>query len=191
MSRTFRSSHTNATVAVAADASGHHSHRYNAVLRGLNSSVPFLQAQLVEHCCDAQTAEQFAAGEISFAKVKGLLNRYTTSLHCINSGIVKTSKLTYAAKVYRGVAGMALPDAFWTPNEHGVRGGIEGAFMSTTTDRTVAMQYAAGGGKGIVFEIQMGMVDRGANISWLSQYAHEQEILCAHRGSNPCLGWRS
>ena len=36
--------------------------------------------------------------------------------------------------------------------------------MSTTTDRDVAMQYAASGGKGVVFEIQMGMIDRGANI---------------------------
>ena len=93
-------------------------------------------------------------------------------------------------KVYRGSANGVLPKPFWEPNEENVLGGVEGAFMSTTTDRAVAMQYAASGG-GIVFEIQMGMVDRGANISWLSQYAHEQEILCARRGSNPCLGRRS
>jgi hypothetical protein len=98
----------------------------------------------------------------------------------VNSGIVKTSKLTYAGKVYRGVCGMTLPDAFWQPNEHGVRGGIESAFMSTTSDRAVAMQYAAsGGGVGIVFEMQQGMIDRGADISWASQYPHECEILLA------------
>ena len=107
------------------------------------------------------------------------MNRYTTTLHVINSGIVKTSKLTFASKVYRGVSGMALPDAFWQANSHGVRGGIEGAFMSTTTDRRVAMQYAASGGKGIVFEIQQGMIDRGADVSWASQYPHEAEILFA------------
>ena len=46
--------------------------------------------------------------------------------------------------------------------------------MSTTTERGVAMGYAAGGGPkmGIVLEMQQGMVDRGADISWLSQ-AHK------------------
>ena len=54
------------------------------------------------------------------------------------------------------------------------------AFMSTTTDRAVAMGYAnASGGRtaGIVIECQQGMVNRGADISWLSQYPHEREIL--------------
>ena len=41
------------------------------------------------------------------------------------------------------------------------------------------MQYAASGGRGIVFEIQQGMIDRGADIWWLSQYPHEREILFA------------
>ena len=30
--------------------------------------------------------------------------------------------------------------------------------------------------RGLIFEIQMGMVDRGADLSWLSQYPHEKEI---------------
>ena len=153
--------------------------KYNSVLRGLNSEVGFLQKQLVGLCCGAEVSEQLAAREISFAQAKGKVNRYTTTLHVINSGIVKTSKLTFAGKVYRGVAGMALPGAFWQANADGVRGGIEGAFMSTTKDRRVAMQYAASGGKGIVFEIQQGMIDRGADVGWASQYPHEAEILFA------------
>ena len=151
--------------------------KYNSVLRGLNSEVGFLQKQLVGLCCAAGVSEQL--GKISFVQAKDKVNRYTTTLHVINSGIVKTSKLTFASKVYRGVSGMALPDAFWQANSHGVRGGIEGAFMSTTKDRRVAMQYAASGGKGIVFEIQQGMIDRGADVSWASQYPHEAEILFA------------
>ena len=27
-----------------------------------------------------------------------------------------------------------------------------------------------------IFEMQMGMVDRGADLSWLSQYPHEREV---------------
>eukprot|EP00966_Prymnesium_polylepis_P181174 4196501-Prymnesium_polylepis.1 len=107
------------------------------------------------------------------------LNRYTTTLHGINSAIIKLGKLTKATKVYRGISGMALPDEFWEPNEYGVRGGVESAFMSTTLESKVAMGYAAGDGSlmGIVIEVQQGMVNRGADISWLSQYPHEREIL--------------
>ena len=73
----------------------------------------------------------------------------------INSVIVKSSKLTRATKVYRGIAGGLLPDRFWEANEQGVKGGIESAFMSTTFDREVAMHYASVDGKpSIVFEIQ-------------------------------------
>lgn len=103
------------------------------------------------------------------------VNKYTTSLHAINSAIVKLGKLTKATKVYRGVGGMALPEAFWVPNEAGVRGGIENAFMSTTLNKEVAVGYASGRGMGLVFEVQQGMVDRGADIGWLSQYPHEKE----------------
>ena len=39
-------------------------------------------------------------------------------MHVINSAIVKSSKLTKAAKVYRGVAGGRLPDSFWTVRGH-------------------------------------------------------------------------
>ena len=80
-------------------------------------------------------------------------------------------------QVYRGIAGMALPGAFWRANEFGVRGGVESAFMSSTLDRNVAMGYASGdkATMGIVIEAQQGQVNRGADMSWLSQYPHERE----------------
>ena len=79
--------------------------------------------------------------------------------------------------MYRGISGMALPKEFWEPNNYGVRGGVESAFMSTTLDRSVAMGYASGDKSrmGIVIEARQGQVDRGANMSWLSQYSHEEE----------------
>ena len=154
--------------------------KYNGVLRGLRSEAAFLRNSMITLCCPKAVADGYVAKTIGFEAATQSLNRYTTTLHAINSAIIKLGKLTKACKIYRGIAGMKLPDEFWTPNEFGVRGGVEQAFMSTTTEQSVAMGYAAGGkGAGIVIEVQQGMVDRGADISWLSQYPHEREILCA------------
>ena len=140
--------------------------KYNAVLRGLQFPD---NAHLVEEY------QRLCAG-----------NMHTTTLHVVNSAIIKLSKLTKATKVYRGVWGGVLPEVCRVPNEYGVRGGVEGGFMSTTTDKATALFYASGGaakpkqgGPAIVFETQMGMVNRGADISWLSQFPGEQEILFA------------
>ena len=73
--------------------------------------------------------------------------------------------------------------------------------MSTTTDLSVAATFAAGKGEGkigVVYEMQMGMIDRyafavyyqrhhsfiscthrGADLSIMSQYPHEKEFLFA------------
>ena len=106
---------------------------------------------------------------------------FVTTLHAINSGIIKLSKQTAACTVFRGVAGGVLPDQFWTANEHGVMGGIELGFMSTTTDRGVAVGYMEQTDKEakMLFEIRMGMIDRGADVSLLSQFPGEKEILFA------------
>ena len=123
--------------------------KYNTTLRGLQSSIAFFKRRFESLC-------------------KG--NRYTTTLHVINSAIVKLSKLTQATYVYRGVAGGRLPKHFRVANEYGVRGGIDPAFMSTTLDRQVALTYASSSsGPGVVFSMRQGMVDRGADIGWLSQ----------------------
>ena len=42
------------------------------------------------------------------------------------------------------------------------------------------MHYASEPGKpALLFEIQMGMIDRGAELGWISQYPHEAECLFA------------
>ena len=163
--------------------------KYNSVLRGVESTVPFLRNTMVSLCCPKTTAdaymgmakmfEQPTDGTITFDEAKKSLNKYCTTLNGINSAIIKLRKLTVATKVYRGVSGMKLPDAFWTANAFGVKGGVENGFMSTTLDRGVAMGYAKGDGSrpGIVIEAKQGMVNRGADVSWLSQYPHEEEIL--------------
>jgi hypothetical protein len=238
--------------------------KYNAVLRGVNSTVPFLRSQLVTRCASVAAREAYSAAntpvdqttpstearaafnahceeggclrpqtlpsalqdlgivltevearemisrydsdrdgslgllefarlasvEVAWATARAGCNRYTTTLHCINSAIVRLGKLTVASSVYRGIGGMALPEAFWTPNEFGVMGGVESAFMSTTLNKAVAVGYASGGEVGLVFEIRQGMVDRGADISWLSQYEHEREILFGPLTGLEVLGTR-
>ena len=104
-------------------------------------------------------------------------NTYACTLHAINSAVVKLGKLSQVQKVYRGISNRSLSKELLVPNEYGVRGGVEFAFMSTTPKREVAMQYAEKGLKtdtALVFEVKMGMIDRGADISWLSQYPHEE-----------------
>ncbi len=59
------------------------------------------------------------------------LFRYTTTLHVINSAVVKLGKLTKAGTVYRGLSGGTLPEEFWQANEYGVCGGCEYAFITT------------------------------------------------------------
>ena len=96
--------------------------KYNAVLRGLLSTSAFLRSKVISLCCCVATAEEHATGSISFDEAKSSLNTYTTTLHSINSAVIKLGKLTKATKVYRGITGMALPLSFWESNE--VRGAL-------------------------------------------------------------------
>ena len=104
-------------------------------------------------------------------------NIYTTSIHAVNSCVLKLSKLTRASTIYRGFAGGLLPEAFWQKNEFNVAGGCEYGFLSTTTQRKEAAHYAQGSAASTVLEMQQGMVNRGAEVEWLSQYPHEKEVL--------------
>jgi NLR family CARD domain-containing protein 3 len=103
-------------------------------------------------------------------------NLYVTSIHAVNSCVIKLSKLTAACNVYRGFSGATLPSSFWKPNDMNVAGGIEYGFSSMSVDHAQAMHYARGEAS-TVLEMKMGLVDRGAEMAWLSQYPHEQEVL--------------
>ena len=95
-------------------------------------------------------------------------NKYATTIHAINSVVVKMSRLTKVAPLYRGWTGATLPAKFFEADAMGVRGGVEYGFSSTTTERAQAEHYALGKASTLL-ELEMGMVDRGADISWLSQ----------------------
>jgi len=128
--------------------------KYNLVLRSF-SGVAFLREQFERDC-------------------KG--NLYATTIHGINSCVIKLSKLQIACYVYRGSIKAVLPPQFWESDEYGLSGGVEFGFTSTTVHRAQAMHYAQGQAS-LIFESRMGLTDRGADLSWLSQYPHEREVL--------------
>ena len=102
-------------------------------------------------------------------------NMYTTTLHTLDVIIRKLARVTEVKPLYRGNGyGAKLPAVFTARDAHGARGGVEIGFMSTTADASVAHEYATD--TGVLFEIDQGVVDRGADLSWCSQYPHEKEV---------------
>ena len=101
-----------------------------------------------------------------------------TTLHVINSCVIKLGKLHRADRVYRGVAGKTLSKKLRRKDhETNTRGGIEFGFMSCSTQRKEAERYSERlrpdeDATPLIWEIDTGMIDRGADLAWLSQYPH-------------------
>ena len=107
-------------------------------------------------------------------------NKYSTTIHVIQSAISKLGKINPNQKGYSGVSGMLLQDRFW--NNHpdlNSKGGVEGGFMSLSGSYDVGMFYAnlVKGKLGVLLEVNMSTIDRGAELRWLAQYPHEDETL--------------
>ena len=75
--------------------------KYNSVLRGALPSSPPRDIERFERLCRG--------------------NVYATTMHCINSAVVKLSKLQRACRVYRGISDGVLPTGFFEPDASGVR----------------------------------------------------------------------
>jgi hypothetical protein len=115
-------------------------------------------------------------------------NLFPTTIFVLVSAINKLSRCMNVAPgtlLYRGLGGtMEFPDRFTradptctTPNALGY---LEFGFMSTTADRSVAVQYSGvkeGKPKAGILQLQPNSVDRGADISEFSQYPGEKEYL--------------
>jgi hypothetical protein len=118
-----------------------------------------------------------------YQSLKG--NHYCTTISLIVSGIIKLSRTTPlppSRRVYRGLSGLRLPEKFWKPDSFGCCGGVELGFMSTTSNINIALMYSTSSQRathrlGTIFEIDVGQIDRGAAIDWLSQYPAEEEFL--------------
>jgi ankyrin repeat protein len=116
-----------------------------------------------------------------FAGLKG--NKYVSIMHALVSGVIKLSLICILpanGEVFRGLSGFELPRCFHEPDRFGARGGVDFAFMSCTTDMKVALDYSKGDGA-LVFRISVGMIDRGADLRFLSQYPGEREIVMPPR----------
>lgn len=104
---------------------------------------------------------------------------WCTSVAVLYGAVVKLSLTARKSVVYRGVREdfVKLPDSFLPPlpgaTDAGFRGGVEPAFMSTTEDAQVALNYSGErqGVPGSILEIHTSLDSRGAPVQWISQCA--------------------
>jgi len=129
--------------------------KYNGCLRGILPDSPQFFQIAYERLCQG--------------------NSYAATIHTINLALVKLSMLQKVQKVYRGLAGK-LPKPFRVEDKYCARGGVELGFMSTTTNQHVAEEYASSAPGSLLLEIEQGLLDRGAEIAWLSEYPGEAEV---------------
>ena len=160
---------------------------YNNVLRACGKEIPF-------------------GNRYPGLRGENTAGRFVTSIHAINSGIIKLSTLTPVITVYRGMSGLELPRDLEVANKFGGKLGIENSFMSTTTNQDVARHYGqdtwSGNNLGYVLshlrgwlcfqlnsmslsryvlEFSLDSLNRGALLQWLSQYPGEQPRLWFYR----------
>jgi hypothetical protein len=68
------------------------------------------------------------------------------------------------------MSGVKLPGCFKKCAEGGGRSGVDFGFLSTTTNELVAVSYLGGKEMPVLFQFDVGDIDRGASLSFLSQY---------------------
>ena len=111
-------------------------------------------------------------------------NLFSTTIFVLVSAVQKLSRcmrIPADMLLYRGMGGLLqLPDSFSHADANGCKGFTEFGFMSTTADRSVAVQYSGvmdGKPQASIMEIHPNSVDRGADVSEFSQYPAEREFL--------------
>ena len=107
---------------------------------------------------------------------------FTVTIFVLSSAVQKICRITSirtGVTLYRGL-GAELPDDFMRSNARGCSGFTEWGFMSASSEKEVAMGYsrlARACKRFRILCIQVGSVDRGADISEYSQYPQEREYL--------------
>ena len=111
--------------------------RYNQHLRGMSEAG-------TEKATKEGGAPPLKRGGARRAMRAKKERRYTTTIHAIASALKKVARVTKlptGGKVYRGMSGVLLPEAFRVPDEHGCLGGVELGFLSTSTSKEQALEY--------------------------------------------------
>lgn len=118
---------------------------------------------------------------------KSASGAYTTTIYVLNAAILaiaRKTKLAPGTKLFRGLGGdRKFPSTFYKRDSEGQRGMVEWGFMSTTSDKNIAVRYSGvrdSKAFAAIMEIEAGTVDRGADISPFSQYPsilHSHAIL--------------
>jgi hypothetical protein len=150
---------------------------YNGLLS--RSKFPF-QKNVWQHHCDHKS------------NLNQPKHSFLTTITVLLSALRKislTTRLPPNRLLYRGTSGrLHLPDCFWgladgsTPETNSVRGYTEFGFQSFTRDRSIAIRYS-----GVyetpsrpfpaILRFKAGAIDRGADVSLISQYPQEVEFL--------------
>jgi len=110
-----------------------------------------------------------------------LLESWQTCISVLYSAVLKLSHESNKCIVYRGVneSKMKIHESFYNATGDYFAGGTELAFMSTTTDEAVALEYAQRGSTTdcTIFKIPPDMASRGASVNWISQYSYENGTI--------------
>jgi len=145
---------------------------YNSRLRKI---LVILQEQL--HGKEVSTQ---VLGE-ALKEVRRVESAYVTSILVLVSALVKlrtVCDLPPDKTVFRGFAGLNPPERFTVEDERGNRGGVEFGFLSTSTCKAQAMGYIDfERGMPQLYEMQLGQIDRGSDVSWISYFPQEAEML--------------
>ena len=101
--------------------------------------------------------------------------------HAIRKLLAITPPSQMQSPLYRGVRG-ELPTTFWVEDEQKMVCAVEGGFMSTSKNKETPIKYMAEGHHNILWMIEAKdesdvAFHRGADVSRLSQFAAEEEVL--------------
>ena len=115
-------------------------------------------------------------------------NGYTTTIHCINSGLIRLARASPLTqrRVYRGSQKMRLPRQFAAKDKLGHQCIVEMGFMSTTTKKDVALDYASGGAMSMLLVFERGAVNCGASLGALSFYSRSSDITVLPLTTDTC-----